>query len=211
MKSSASELIRNACFNLEGLNRSSCPSKAGILTLDRPLERLWFRRWTFLVPNANCMNIVITCFLSSLTKMNVFQLTVVCETKWSETKQNVVCEMTICSLRNDNLLSGCVYLDILNRKFPPKKLFRPENSDCAECVTFSLPRIKFNLSSGVSNRKQDLFPFYMPWRHHICIDKCHYSYRDDLPENLPKNAKSPLLVESTYSDIPLLKCILNYL
>ena len=38
-----------------------------------------------------------------------------------------------------------------------------------------------------SNRKQDLFPFYMPWRHHICIDKCHYSYRDDLPENLPKN------------------------
>ena len=38
-----------------------------------------------------------------------------------------------------------------------------------------------------SNQKQDLFPFYMPWRHHICIDKCHYSYRDDLPENLPKN------------------------
>ena len=38
-----------------------------------------------------------------------------------------------------------------------------------------------------SNRNQDLFPFYMPWRHHIWIDKCHYSYRDDLPENLPKN------------------------
>ena len=103
--------------------------------------------------------------------------------KW----QSLVCEMTICSLGNDNLLSRCVYSDILKRKFPPKKPFRPENSDCAECVTFSLPHIKFNLSSGASNRKQDLFPFYMPWRHHICIDKCHYSYRDDLPENLPKN------------------------
>ena len=103
--------------------------------------------------------------------------------KW----QSLVCEMTICSLGNDNLLSRCVYSDILNRKFPPKKPFRPENSDYAECVTFSLPRIKFNLSSGVSNRKQDLFPFYMPCLHHICIGKCHYSYRDDLPENLPKN------------------------
>ena len=61
--------------------------------------------------------------------------------------------MTICSLGNDNLLSRCVYSDILNRKFPPKKPFRPENSDCAECVTFSLPRIKFNLSSGVFERR----------------------------------------------------------
>ena len=101
--------------------------------------------------------------------------------------------MTICSLGNDNLLSRCVYSDILNRKFPPKKPFRRENSDCEECVTFSLPRIKFNFNklrrfwATDSNRKQDLFPFYMPWRHHICIDKCHYSYRDDLPENLPKN------------------------
>ena len=69
--------------------------------------------------------------------------------KW----QSVVCEMTICSLGNDNLLSRCVYSDILNRKFPPKKPFRPENSDCAECVTFSLPRIKFNLSSGVFERR----------------------------------------------------------
>ena len=89
------------------------------------------------------------------------------------TWQSVVCEMTI----------------------PPKKPFRPENSDCAECVTFSLPRIdpykvELNLRrfwATDSNRKQDLFPFYMPWRHHICIIKCHYSYRDDLPENLPKN------------------------
>ena len=37
-----------------------------------------------------------------------------------------------------------------------------------------------------SNRKQALFPVYKPWRHHICIDKSHYSYRDDLPENLDK-------------------------
>ena len=76
--------------------------------------------------------------------------TVVCETKWSETKRN---EMKIRSLRNDNLLSCCVYSDILNRKFPPKKPFRPENSDCVECATFSLPRIKFNLSSGVFERR----------------------------------------------------------
>ena len=63
--------------------------------------------------------------------------------------------MTICSLRNDNLLSRCVYSDILNRKFPPKKPFRPENSDCTECVTFSLPRIKFNLSSGARHIKRE--------------------------------------------------------
>ena len=120
--------------------------------------------------------------------------------KW----KSVVCEMTICSLQNDNLLSHCVYSDILNRKFPQKKPFHPENSDCAECVTFSLPHNKVQLKlrrfwATDRNQKQDLFPFYMPWRHHICIDKCHYSYRDDLPENLPKNAKSPLPVESTYS------------
>ena len=48
--------------------------------------------------------------------------------------------MTICSLQNDNLLSCCVYSDI------------PENSDCTECVTFLLPHIKFNLSSGVFER-----------------------------------------------------------
>ena len=90
------------------------------------------------------------------------------ETKW----KSVVCEMRICSVRNDNLLSRCVYSDILNRKFPPKKPFRRENSDCEECVTFSLPRIKFNFNklrrfwATDSNRKQDLFPVYLPWRHH---------------------------------------------
>ena len=99
--------------------------------------------------------------------------------KW----ESVVYEMTICSLGNDNLLPHCIYSDILNRKFPPKKLFRPENSDCAECVTFSLPCI--NLSSGIferrtATRSKTSFLF-------ICLDKCHYSYRDDLPENLPKN------------------------
>ena len=91
--------------------------------------------------------------------------------------------MTICSLGNDNLLPHCIYSDILNRKFPPKKLFRPENSDCAECVTFSLPCI--NLSSGIFERRTatgSKTSFFF-----ICLDKCHYSYRDDLPENLPKN------------------------
>ena len=56
MKSSASELIRNACFNLEQLNRSSCPSQAGILTLDRLWNGFWFRSRTFHVPNASCIN-----------------------------------------------------------------------------------------------------------------------------------------------------------
>ena len=73
--------------------------------------------------------------------------------KWEavvcEMKIQVVCEMRICSLRNNKLLSRRVYSDILNRKFPAKKPFRPESSDCAECVMFSLPRIKFKLSSGV--------------------------------------------------------------
>ena len=42
-------------------------------------------------------------------KLHVFTsrhsgLTVVCETKWDETKwKSVVCEMEICSLRNENL------------------------------------------------------------------------------------------------------------
>ena len=70
-------------------------------------------------------------------------------TRW----QSVVCEMAIYSLRNDNLLSRCIYPDILNRKFPRKKPFRPKNSDCAEWVTFSLPRIKYNLGSGVFERR----------------------------------------------------------
>ena len=63
--------------------------------------------------------------------------------------------MEICSLRNGNLLSRCVYSDIVNRKFPPKKPFRPESSDCAECVTFSLPRIKF-LSDGQQQEARPL-------------------------------------------------------
>ena len=36
------------------------------------------------------------------------------------------------------------------------------------------------------NQKCGLFPFDMPWRYHICIAKCLYSYRDYLPENLDK-------------------------
>ena len=47
MKSSASESIRNGYFNLERLSRSSRLAWPGISTL----ERLWFRRRTFHVPN----------------------------------------------------------------------------------------------------------------------------------------------------------------
>ena len=107
-------------------------------------------------------------------------------TKW----ESVVYELTICSLGNDNLLSHCIYSDILNRKSPPKKAVLPRKFRlCGMCdvfvATYKLKLRRFWATN--SNRKQDLFPFYMPWCHHICIDKCHYSYRDDLPENLPKN------------------------
>ena len=49
------------------------------------------------------------------------------EMERNEMKRN---EMKICSLRNKNLLSRRIYPDILNRKFPPKKPFRLESSDC---------------------------------------------------------------------------------
>ena len=101
--------------------------------------------------------------------------------------------MIICSLQKDNLLSHCIYSDILNRKFPPKKPFRPENSDCAECVTFSLPRIKFNLSSGIFERwtatgsKTSSLFICLEATTFVLISVITLIYRDDLPENLPKN------------------------
>ena len=114
--------------------------------------------------------------------------------------------MTICSLGNDNLLSRCVYSDILNRKFPPKKPFRPENSDCAECVTFSLPRIKFNLSSGVFERRtatrsrtSSLFICLDATPH--CIDRCHYSYRHDLPKASKNNGALKCCSKEIYLSI----------
>ena len=65
-------------------------------------------------------------------------------------------EMKICSLRNENLqfakwqfTFSLRLLGYSKQKIPLKKPFRPENSDCVECVTFSLPCIKFDLSSGV--------------------------------------------------------------
>ena len=33
------------------------------------------------------------------------------------------------------------------------------------------------------NRKWAFFSFNIPWRYQICIAKCLYSYRDDLPKN----------------------------
>ena len=50
MKSSASESIRNACFNLERLSRSLRLAWPGISPLER-LRRVWFRHRTFHVPN----------------------------------------------------------------------------------------------------------------------------------------------------------------
>ena len=61
----------------------------------------------------NSFNLTLTWYILALhSKRN--------ETKW----KSVVCEMEICSLRNGNLLSHCVYSEI-----PPKKPFRPESSD----------------------------------------------------------------------------------
>ena len=53
--------------------------------------------------------------------------------------------MKICSLRNKHYLSRCVFSDIPNRKFPTEKTVSP----CAECVTFSLPRIECHLTEGI--------------------------------------------------------------
>ena len=43
------------------------------------------------------------------------------------------------------------------------------------------------------------FSFNMPWRYQICVSKCLYSYRDDLPKNLfqitAEGCKSPLPVD----------------
>ena len=50
MKSSPSESIRNACFNLERLSRSLRLAWPGISPLER-LRRVWFRHRTFHVPN----------------------------------------------------------------------------------------------------------------------------------------------------------------
>ena len=72
MKSSASESIRNACFNLERLSRSFRLARPGI----SPLERLWngfdsdaelFMYRTYCI---NYYNV----FLSSLTEFSPFEL-----------------------------------------------------------------------------------------------------------------------------------------
>ena len=102
-------------------------------------------------------------------------------------RQSVVCEVRICSLGNDNLLSRCVYSDI-----PPQKAVSPRKFKLCGMRDVFIATYKVWLKlrhfwAMDSNRKQDLFSFYMPLRHHICIDKCHYCYRDDLPENLHKN------------------------
>ena len=71
MKSSASESIRNACFNLE--RHSFRLARLGI----SPLERLWngFDSDTELfMYQTQCIIIIITYFVSSLTEMSIFLL-----------------------------------------------------------------------------------------------------------------------------------------
>ena len=57
MKRSASESVKNGYLNLERLNRSFRLAQPGI----SPLERLWFRRRTFHVPNR--MHKLYICYL----------------------------------------------------------------------------------------------------------------------------------------------------
>ena len=45
--------------------------------------------------------------------------------------------MKVCSLRNDNLLSLCVYSDILDRKFPQKSCFAQKNLTYAQALKLS--------------------------------------------------------------------------
>ena len=67
MKCSPSESIRNACFNLERLSRSFRLAWPGI----SPLDRLWNAFDSDAELNAE---ILITYFVSSLTKMSIFRL-----------------------------------------------------------------------------------------------------------------------------------------
>ena len=74
--------------------------------------------------------------------------------------------MTICSLGNDKLLSRCVYSDILNRKFPPKKAVSPRKFRLRGIRDVFVAMYKLKLRrfwATDSNRKQDFFPF-------ICLD-----------------------------------------
>ena len=148
----------------------------------------------FTVTSSNCkVKIAPYCSLRNEAKRNEMKICSLRNENLQFAKwQSVVCEMTICSLRNDNLLSRCVYSDILNRKFPPKSRLPRKFRLRGMRDVFVASELRHFWATD-SNCKQLLFPFYMPWRHHIYIDKCHYSYRDDLPENLPKNhCPSPL-------------------
>ena len=72
MKSSPSESIGNACFNLERLSRSFRLARPGI----SPLDRLWntFDSDAELFMSEPNAEILITYFVSSLTKMSIFRL-----------------------------------------------------------------------------------------------------------------------------------------
>ena len=72
MKSSASESVRNVCFNLERLSRSFRLAQPEI----SPLER--FGTALIQTPNFSCTEpsaqIIITYFVSSLTEISFFRL-----------------------------------------------------------------------------------------------------------------------------------------
>ena len=72
MKSSASESIRNVCFNLERLSRSFRLARPGI----SPLERLWngFDSDAELFIYPNLMHKLLTYFVTTLTEMGILRL-----------------------------------------------------------------------------------------------------------------------------------------
>ena len=55
-KSSASESLRNACFNLERFSRCFCLAPAGNFAYGGTLERLWFRDAEFFMYRTKCIN-----------------------------------------------------------------------------------------------------------------------------------------------------------
>ena len=55
---------------------------------------------------------------------------------------------------------------------------------CFHWIIGSLRSNVFELRTSTGSEL--VFSFIMPWRHQICMAKCLYSYRDDLPKSLFK-------------------------
>ena len=93
-------------------------------------------------------------------------------------------EMKICSLRNDKLLSRCIYSDILNRKLQPKKAVSPRKFRLRGMRDVFVATYKVQAQAFLSDGQQ---PEARPLPFSYALMPPHYSYRDDLPENLPQN------------------------